>query len=135
MVINWVDFLYLIIVALFWGSTNPLLKKGSKGVAKTKSKGSIISIAIDELRFLLLNWKFLGAFALNQAGSLLYYYLLGSSELRIAVPVVNALTIVVTAISGAIMGEKINNITDMVLGCILVGAGVFLCAIGPQGSL
>ena len=62
------------IVAIFWGATNPLIEES---VTETKdyktddySPKSVISVATSKL--------FIIAFAINQIGSVLYAYLLGS---------------------------------------------------------
>ncbi|KAF4802674.1 Transmembrane protein [Turdus rufiventris] len=62
-----------------------------------------------ELRFLSLNRKYLVPFLLNQAGSLLFYLTLASTELSLAVPLCNSLALVVTLVTGKILGEDIGG--------------------------
>ena len=47
---------WLIVVALLWGSTNPLMRKGGKGIEDVKRKSKLAQF-FAEVKFLLLNWK------------------------------------------------------------------------------
>ena len=49
--------LLLVVVAIIWGVTNPLMKKGSVGIEKCNTSGGMIQGFLQEVRFLLLNWK------------------------------------------------------------------------------
>ena len=73
-------------IGLLWGITNPFLEQG----AKEMSNGDDAS-AQDKQRCFLIRWtiffwrlfincKFFVPFALNQVGSLLFYYALGNSS-------------------------------------------------------
>ena len=50
------DAFWLCVVALLWGATNPLIRKGSKGVEDIKRSNAIYQF-LAELRFLVFNWK------------------------------------------------------------------------------
>jgi hypothetical protein len=52
----------------------------------------------------LSNWRFSVPFLVNQSGSLLYFWLLGSAEISMAVPICNALTFIFTALAARLMG-------------------------------
>ena len=48
----------LFAVALIWGLTNPLMKKGSVGIEKcASSESSWVQNFLLEIKFLLMNWK------------------------------------------------------------------------------
>ncbi|POI34598.1 hypothetical protein CIB84_001648 [Bambusicola thoracicus] len=48
-------------------------------------------------------------FLLNQCGSLLFYLTLASAELSLAVPLCNSLALIVTLVTGRILGEDIGG--------------------------
>ncbi len=61
-------------IGLLWGITNPFLEQGAKALDSdnSPSQGSFLSRGFFNLRVLV-------PLLLNQAGSLLFYYLLGNS--------------------------------------------------------
>ncbi len=74
-------------IGLLWGITNPFLEQGAKGVS-----GGDEAESADKRRCFLVRWalffwrlfvncKFFVPFALNQIGSLLFYYALGNSSI------------------------------------------------------
>ena len=82
---NWEDFLYLLLVSVLWGGTNPFLKAGAEASADSKLKaagssregsGFLMSLG-RELLCTFTNYKFIIPFAVNQMGSILFVYLLG----------------------------------------------------------
>ncbi|XP_060599715.1 transmembrane protein 234 homolog [Ruditapes philippinarum] len=118
---------WLIVVAGFWGATNPFIKRGSKGIESIK-ESSPFKQFIAELLFLITNWKYLLPFLINQAGSVLYYITLASADLSLAVPITNSLTFIFTAISGHLLGERIES-KKTIIGMLLVVCGVTLCVL------
>ncbi|XP_025110588.1 transmembrane protein 234 homolog isoform X1 [Pomacea canaliculata] len=116
---------WLLVVAAMWGATNPLIKKGSKGVELIK-EDSAFSQFLAEFQFLFFNIKYLIPFLLNQMGSVLYYIMLSSTDLSLAVPLTNSLTFIFTSLSGRILGEKPESY-ETLLGLFLVVCGVVLC--------
>mmetsp|Transcript_15137 Transcript_15137/g.26649 ORF Transcript_15137/g.26649 Transcript_15137/m.26649 type:complete len:124 (+) Transcript_15137:4027-4398(+) len=98
----------LVLVGALWGSTNSFLKQPQEHVAQEKQHGILKSV-ITKVIDLFLNWKFTLAFALNQSGSLLYYVLLGATELSMAVPICNATTLLFTVLTARLRGEKIKG--------------------------
>ncbi|XP_035208334.1 transmembrane protein 234 homolog [Stegodyphus dumicola] len=71
--------LWLIIVAAIWGLSTPLLRHGSAGIENV-SADNLLSQWLAELKFLILNWKYIFPFLINQSGSAVYALALGSAE-------------------------------------------------------
>ena len=112
-------------VALVWGITNPLLKRGSVGVEKIKRIGRLQQL-LAELIFLSLRWQYVVPFLINQTGSVLYYVTIGQADISLAVPITNSLTFLVTSIAGRMMGEKAPT-NSTYIGVTLVVIGVAFC--------
>uniref|UniRef100_A0A8C0VF92 Transmembrane protein 234 n=1 Tax=Cyanistes caeruleus TaxID=156563 RepID=A0A8C0VF92_CYACU len=74
--------------------------------------------------------QYLLPFLLNQAGSLLFYLTLASTDLSLAVPLCNSLALIVTLVTGKILGEDIGG-TRAVAGMLLTILGVSLCLAPP----
>ncbi|KFP00121.1 Transmembrane protein 234 [Calypte anna] len=66
---------------------------------------------------------------LNQGGSLLFYLTLASTDLSLAVPLCNSLALVVTVVTGRMLGEDIGG-QRAVAGMLLTALGVTLCLAG-----
>lgn len=73
--------------------------------------------------------QYMVPFLLNQCGSLLFYLTLASAELSLAVPLCNSLALVVTLVTGRILGEDIGG-KRAVAGMLLTLLGVTLCVAG-----
>ncbi|XP_029165626.1 transmembrane protein 234 homolog [Nylanderia fulva] len=117
--------LYLCLVAVLWGVTNPFIKKGAQGLEKVKAT-SIYGQFIKEFTFLVTNLKYMLPFIINQCGSVLYFLTLQSTDISLAVPVSNSLTFVFTAITGWFLGEeKVHKNTY--LGMLFILCGTTLC--------
>ena len=116
-------------VALVWGITNPLLKKGSVGIEKITRPGRLRQL-LAELKFLALRWQYLVPFLVNQTGSVLYYLTIGQADISLAVPITNSLTFLVTCVAGRLMGEKPLSVWTY-CGLVLVLIGV-ICCIGSK---
>lgn len=74
-------------IGLLWGITNPFLEQGAKNVSsqdnneeKSEQRCFMIRWALFFWK-LFINCKFFIPFALNQIGSLLFYYALGNSSI------------------------------------------------------
>ncbi|NXX52185.1 TM234 protein, partial [Scopus umbretta] len=68
-------------------------------------------------------------FLLNQGGSLLFYLTLASTDLSLAVPLCNSLALIVTLVTGRILGEDVGG-KRAVAGMLLTVLGVTLCVAG-----
>lgn len=119
------EILPAIIVAFLWGVTNPVLKKSTKGIDRVEADNWWTKI-VNEVTFLISNWKFILTILINQLGSLVYLYALSSADLSIISPLTNAMTFVITTITAKILGEEFQ-IKLTALGVFLVMAGVGLC--------
>jgi len=112
----------IILVALLWGVTNPLLNLGNS------------SLPDDSLVTKLKSPRVLLPYLLNQTGSLLFYHLLATSDLHVTV-LTNALTQVFTLFfSTVLFGEELSSVPLAVLGSSLVFAGVALCGYAKGGD-
>jgi drug/metabolite transporter (DMT)-like permease len=80
------------------------------------------------------NWRFVVPYAVNQGGSMAFNMLLGAAPISLAAPVVNSLTVVVTALTAHALGEKQTINRGTVLGTALVMGGVALCMAASSGS-
>uniref|UniRef100_A0A8C3UK80 Transmembrane protein 234 n=3 Tax=Catharus TaxID=9184 RepID=A0A8C3UK80_CATUS len=118
----------LAVVAALWGGSGPFLRAGAAGMEQLRGRGRLGQL-LAELRFLSLNPKYLVPFLLNQAGSLLFYLTLASTDLSLAVPLCNSLALVVTLVTGKILGEDIGG-KRAVAGMLLTVLGVSLCMAG-----
>lgn len=120
---------WCIAVALLWGCTNPLMKRGASGVEKVssespldKQKGLILKTLL-ELQYLVFNWRYTLPFLINQGGSVLYYWTLSTATLSVAVPLTNACTLVITVLVGKLLGEKSEG-PVLYIGVVLVFVGI-----------
>ncbi|XP_044853906.1 transmembrane protein 234 isoform X3 [Mauremys mutica] len=98
----------LVLVAILWGGTNPFLKTGTEGLEKVKQRNRVLQL-LAEMKFLCLNYKYMVPFLFNQCGSIIYYLTLASTDLSLAVPLCNSLALIVTVITGKILGEDIGG--------------------------
>ncbi|KFV93742.1 Transmembrane protein 234 [Fulmarus glacialis] len=64
-------------------------------------------------------------FLLNQGGSVLFYLTLASADLSLAVPLCNSLALIVTLVTGRMLGEDIGG-----KRMLLTVLGVTLCVAG-----
>lgn len=115
------EILSLVLVGAFWGCTNPLMRQGSQDVslAKQQSSASWLSKWLSVRVWL--------PYALNQSGSLLFYYTLGHSDLSLAVPMCNGLALVFSILTSYWIGEPMDDPWRLIVGSALVMAGVAVC--------
>uniref|UniRef100_A0A8C3L8G1 Transmembrane protein 234 n=1 Tax=Chrysolophus pictus TaxID=9089 RepID=A0A8C3L8G1_CHRPC len=118
----------LVLVAALWGGTGPFLRTGAAGLEDVQRQGRLQQL-LAEISFLGLNYKFMVPFLLNKCGSLLFYLTLASAELSLAVPLCNSLALIVTLVTGRILGEDIGG-KRAVAGMLLTLLGVTLCVAG-----
>uniref|UniRef100_A0A8C3T4X3 Transmembrane protein 234 n=1 Tax=Chelydra serpentina TaxID=8475 RepID=A0A8C3T4X3_CHESE len=104
----WREVSALVLVAILWGGTNPFLKTGTEGLEKVKQRNRVLQL-LAEMKFLCLNYKYMVPFLFNQCGSMIYYLTLASTDLSLAVPLCNSLALIVTVVTGKILGEDIGG--------------------------
>ncbi|XP_066231850.1 transmembrane protein 234 isoform X3 [Saccopteryx leptura] len=117
--------LALVLVAALWGGTQPLLKRASSRLQQVHERTWVWQL-LQEMKTLFLNIEYLIPFFLNQCGSLLYYLTLASTDLTLAVPISNSLSIIFTLIVGKVLGEDIGGKRTFA-GMVLTMAGITLC--------
>ncbi|XP_045715107.1 transmembrane protein 234 [Phyllostomus hastatus] len=117
--------LALVLVAALWGGTQPLLKRASSRLQPVHERTWVRQL-MQEMKTLFLNIEYLVPFFLNQCGSLLYYLTLASTDLTLAVPISNSLSIVFTLVVGKVLGEDIGGKRTFA-GMVLTTAGITLC--------
>ncbi|XP_077644669.1 transmembrane protein 234 [Lonchura striata] len=118
----------LALVAALWGTSGPWLRAGAQERRERSPRG-----LLEELRLLGRSRGCLLPFLLNQAGSLLFYLTLASTDLTLAVPLCNSLALIVTLVTGKILGEDIGG-KRAVAGMLLTVLGVSLCLAGAEGA-
>mmetsp|Transcript_21135 Transcript_21135/g.31522 ORF Transcript_21135/g.31522 Transcript_21135/m.31522 type:complete len:152 (-) Transcript_21135:545-1000(-) len=139
----------LLLVGAVWGCTNPFLRRGmadddnttkatehsSKTQSESKTndskhmttethpeKGHVLQSLLSFRRISV--WL---PYALNQSGSLLYYRLLATSDLSLAVPICNALALAFGSVTAWFLGESVDNPMRAMCGCALISVGVIIC--------
>ncbi|XP_064254727.1 transmembrane protein 234 isoform X3 [Passer domesticus] len=119
--------LALALAAALWGGSGPFLRAAA-AAEEPRGRGRLRQL-LAELRRLCLDRRHLVPVLLNQAGSLLFYLTLASTDLSLAVPLCNSLALVVTLVTGKILGEDIGG-KRAVAGMLLTMLGVSLCLAG-----
>lgn len=127
--VSFSEIISMVMVAMFWGITNPLLRLGSKGIEKVSSEQFMMKI-VHEMIFLARNRKYTIPFLINQSASILYFWTLANIELSVVVPVVNSLTFIFTVVTGVMLKERLNR--ETLFGSILITIGVMLCIFGKM---
>eukprot|EP00043_Microstomoeca_roanoka_P028089 m.16844 g.16844 ORF g.16844 m.16844 type:complete len:122 (+) comp8165_c1_seq1:161-526(+) len=114
------SFIFLVLAAVCWGATNPLIKDGAAGIDGIR--GSFL----ERLKFLISRWRFVLPFVINQCGSLFFALSLAAAPLGIVSTVVNALTFLFTALADITLGRRLLLSWKLVLGIALVIVGAYL---------
>jgi uncharacterized membrane protein len=130
------------LVGVLWGCTNPLLRKGSAESEKKRivaaslerkhGKGQIKTTVSFKSKIItaLSKFRYIGVwlpYLLNQCGSILYYKVLADSDLTLAVPICNSMTLVFSIVTSFALGERVDKPLRATLGAALVMAGVGIC--------
>lgn len=89
-----------VLVGALWGLTNALMRKADAGY--TKHEGNAL---LNVLR----NWRWLIAFGLNQSASVLFYITLTGTDLSVAVPVCQGMTLIFNVIGAWALGEPFEG--------------------------
>ncbi|KAI9279826.1 transmembrane protein [Sporodiniella umbellata] len=123
------NLLGFILVAICWGATNPLIKRGSSGLEKISEKYPEGGLKkwFAELKYLFTRWQYVLPLVINLSGSVVYYYTLGKADMSLAVPVTNSLTFLFSLLTGLALGESIGG-KNAWLGMALIVIGVAICA-------
>jgi len=86
---------WIVVTALLWGVTDPLLKRFGEGIASD----SVFNLTTN-------SWRYALAFLANQCGSLTYIFALSTGDLSITVPAANGLKFGFTLLMGRMLGEE-----------------------------
>jgi drug/metabolite transporter (DMT)-like permease len=115
----------ILITALIWGVTDPLMKKFGS-LPKHQSW-------ISDLLPFLANWKYALTFGVNQLGSVTFLWTLNQVALSYAVPVTNSLKFLITVITGQILGEAAIS-RQCLFGILLIFCGISLQLYDKHGG-
>ena len=118
-----------VLIGLLWGSTNPLIKRGS--VTVEAKRGDNQQSFLGEWRALLTTPSFLLPQLLNQVGSVLFAASLAYSDISVAVPTANATSLAANAVVDLLLGERFR-LAYLLPGLLLVGSGIVLCTLSRQ---
>lgn len=141
-----------LIVGICWGCTNPFIKKGTMKKANENTlnnnsihtkgdeneddkeiKKSSMKKHISTLKNFCMEPRIFLPFLINQSGSLVYYLLLSKEPVSKASPICNALTFILTAITGYVFcNEEIRSPFLLITGCFLVLLGIYFCCIDSE---
>ncbi|CAJ1026214.1 putative transmembrane family 234 [Leishmania utingensis] len=119
--------LLMLLAALLWGVTNPLLKHYSRGMP---SRGS----AKDDTLFLLRRPKYLVTQAVNLSGSVVFFYSLREVDVSVGSIVVNSLAFVITVLMSVFVLREGLLCPQTATGCLLVMVGTALCTYSSGAS-
>ncbi|CAJ0576162.1 unnamed protein product, partial [Mesorhabditis spiculigera] len=114
----------IVFVSAIWGATNPLMRLGTKYQQEKKPGKGLCGKVVH----FLSNWRFIVPFLLNQAGGLLFTYLVVHLPVSVVVPATNSLQFVFAAIAGALLGETLS--ARGIVSCLLILGGVVLMVFG-----
>jgi uncharacterized membrane protein len=121
------DVVSLLVVGALWGCTNPMIRKGALEVTENVEKKNDQPFLSAVKKF--KNYRVWLPYVLNQAGSVVYYILLASSDLTLAVPICNGLALVFSCLTSVVLGEQVDKPFRAFLGAALVMIGTALCMI------
>ncbi|ORC89160.1 transmembrane protein 234 [Trypanosoma theileri] len=119
----------LLLAAIIWGITNPLLKHYSKGIASGSSSSSSF---LEDLRFLASRPKYLITQLINLSGSVVFFAGLRSVDVAVGSIVANSLAFVITVLTSVLVFKEGALQPRTLLGCSLVVAGTALCGLSSS---
>ena len=122
--------MWWVLVALVWGTTNPLIRRGAlRAAAKQRAPG-----AWSRLASLATTPAYVVPLALNLAGSALFYATLAGAPVAAVAAGVNALALVVSGVfAAAFLGERVPDAREA-LGMALVVLGVAICSSAAESA-
>ena len=144
------DLLSLILVGATWGCSNSFLRKGSAETAKggttstrtttqrrvtelqlKKNKQKWTSKWLQFLKEQLYQFRHVSVwlpYVVNQSGSILFYVTLSQTDISIAVPACNALSLIFSiCTSWFVLREPVERPIITMIGATLVMVGVAVC--------
>ena len=146
----WMDMASMVLVGALWGCTNPILRKGAvessdaskESNKKSNNNNNDKNTSNDDNNFLrstlklFCNIKVILPYLFNQFGSIVFYILLANSNLSVAVPVCNALSLVFSLTTGLFIGEPIEKpfLTFVGAGLVLIGTTICVSSSSSSGQ-
>ncbi len=116
------------------GTTNPLIRRGTLQAARRPARRVSGVGAVDQLLHHLATPAFLLPQLANLLASVLFAWALGSSDISVAVPVANGVSLAANAAADCLLlGDRVSPSTGL-LGLLLVLAGVTLCTLSPPAD-
>jgi len=139
-----IHLLWILLAAVTWGITNPLLKKTSLESSNDRDDNNNSSSSrslLSHLYHLMTHWKFCLTQLCNWCGTVFFVKALSESSLTIVVPATNALTFVITELSDSLLFSnkhkstgKIEHRLRVYVGMALVCVGTALCIHVKRGE-
>ena len=126
------SYIWILVSAVLWGATDPLLKHfGALALEKEKTENEKSGVKprglLGELKQFFSDWRYCLAYLCNQLGSVAFVVALSQSDLSLAVSATNGLKFAVTFVVGKfVLGEKGGMAARETVGLALVLAGVLL---------
>jgi len=118
------DFLILILVGILWGSTNYLIELYYYDYETDNTVNKYFFQRI--YSYVIRNFRPIIFFILNQLGSILFYFCLGSISLSLTVVISNSVSFITSMLCEKIHKNKKFS-KDYYLGLGLVLIGISLC--------
>ncbi|RNF01482.1 transmembrane protein 234 [Trypanosoma rangeli] len=118
--------LLILLAAIIWGTTNPLLKRYSSGMAAGSSSFA------EDFCFLASRPKYLATQLLNLGGSVCFFAGLRHVDVAVGSTVANSLAFVLTVLMSAFVMREGPLQPVTLLGCTLVVAGTALCGLASS---
>ncbi len=128
-------------VSILWGCTNPFIKhaqqasQSANGTQAPHQPTSLLNKEVSkskgffhDIKKMVLNFSLMVPFALNQAGSAMFFYLLSTEPVSVASPVCNSLTFLFTALTSLIVfKEYVKHPLLLLIGSLFILGGTVLC--------
>ncbi|GAB4823770.1 hypothetical protein N2152v2_010816 [Parachlorella kessleri] len=118
-----------VVVGLLWGTTNPLIRRGTLQAASRPVTRLTGLPTTDQLLHHLATPAFLLPQAVNLVGSALFAWSLGFGRVSVAAPVANGVSLAANAaVDWLLLGDRLQ-LGSAVPGLLLVLLGVTLCSL------
>eukprot|EP00762_Andalucia_godoyi_P005960 ANDGO_00109.mRNA.1 Transmembrane protein 234 homolog len=127
------SFIFLVVAAVMWGATNPLIRKASvKGLHKIEEKNLMKRMFL-ELRWMLSRLDYVIPLFINFSGSFVFVYGLSSAAVSVAVPVTNSLAFLFSTAVSLYLGEKPGS-KGTFLGLFFIMLGSAICVYSSNSN-